>query len=439
MNKLNNQIALPGTERPKVRQSKLITPAPTQEQLTATLIVRRRPGSEAPSAQKRVSHAEFADAHGAAQEDIDRVATFAHANHLEIVETNRARRTVIVRGSVEQMNAAFSVRLNQYSSPRGAYRGHEGPVHVPADLAGIVEAVVGLDTRKVPARHANSDPGNTNPLTPQQVAQLYNFPPGDGTGQTIGIYEMQTQDGFGDTINPGYNAADLTATMNAFGGGLTVPVPVDVPVDGQMNSGTSDNETLLDISVAGAVAQNARIAVYFTGGTNADIIHALQMAFHPTGSQPVLNVFSISYGWSPDDTTEFISDSDYTQMSNLFLDAVALGITVLISSGDSGAFYFTSGVAEASYPASDPSVLACGGTTIGNINGSNFDEYVWNDTFGLNSGATGGGVSARFSLPSYQAARACLRGWITTSLAGVSRTWPATPVRTADMRSSSEE
>jgi hypothetical protein len=26
--------------------------------------------------------------------------------------------------------------------------------------------------------------------------------------------------------------------------------------------------------------------------------------------------------------------------------------------------------------------------SIGNINGSNFDEYVWNDTFGFNSGAS---------------------------------------------------
>ena len=55
-----------------------------------------------------------------------------------------------------------------------------------------------------------------------------------------------------------------------------------------------------------------------------------------------------------------------------------------------------------SYPATDPWVLACGGTTIGSINGSSFTESVWNDTFGGNSGATGGGISVRFGVPSYQ-------------------------------------
>jgi kumamolisin len=42
-------------------------------------------------------------------------------------------------------------------------------------------------------------------------------------------------------------------------------------------------------------------------------------------------------------------------------------------------------------------VIACGGTTVGNINGSTFDEYAWND-----DGATGGGISVKFPLPSYQ-------------------------------------
>jgi subtilase family serine protease len=64
------------------------------------------------------------------------------------------------------------------------------------------------------------------------------------------------------------------------------------------------------------------------------------------------------------------------------------------------------GKAHVQFPASDPWVLACGGTTIGNISGQSFDEYVWNDSFVIGgfagSGATGGGVSAYFPLPSYQ-------------------------------------
>jgi kumamolisin len=75
---------------------------------------------------------------------------------------------------------------------------------------------------------------------------------------------------------------------------------------------------------------------------------------------------------------------------------------VFVSSGDSGAQIESKTQAQASYPASDVWVTACGGTTIGNVNGSSFDEYVWNDIGAAGPGATGGGVSARFPVPDYQ-------------------------------------
>jgi kumamolisin len=75
------------------------------------------------------------------------------------------------------------------------------------------------------------------------------------------------------------------------------------------------------------------------------------------------------------------------------------GVTVCIASGDTGSnSKISDGKAHVQYPGSDPWVLSVGGTTLGNINGSSFDEYVWND----NWGATGGGVSDFFALPSCQ-------------------------------------
>jgi hypothetical protein len=63
------------------------------------------------------------------------------------------------------------------------------------------------------------------------------------------------------------------------------------------------------------------------------------------------------------------------------------------------------GKAHVQYPGSDPWVLAVGGTTIGNVSGSGFDEYVWNDPDPSDTshwGTTGGGVSDFFAVPSYQ-------------------------------------
>ncbi|HXW77532.1 MAG TPA: hypothetical protein VEJ20_08990, partial [Candidatus Eremiobacteraceae bacterium] len=92
------------------------------------------------------------------------------------------------------------------------------------------------------------------------------------------------------------------------------------------------------------------------------------------------------------------------QMDQLFQDAANLSITVLVSSGDDGCFIESNTQAQASFPATEPWVTACGGTTIGDISGSDFIEYVWNDVGngGGPPGATGGGVSARYPIPAYQ-------------------------------------
>ncbi len=430
---------LAGSEHPLAAGAKSVGPLDPGETVSATLIVRRSPGSQAPcdlkyfqstprSKRKQVSHADFADRYGAAQADLDSVAAFARTHGLQVVATHRARRTVELRGTAAQANKAFGVTLHWHQSRRGKYRSFDGGVQLPAALAEVVEAVVGLDNRPVRARRgpvrrdgaprdatrpdmarrnptaqAQADPPNTTPLTPVQVAQLYDFPPGTGAGQTVGIYEMVVTDPQTDQPqNPGYTASDLAATFNAFGGGLSVPKPRDIAVGGQENAGVSDGETVLDITVIGAVAQQAQIVVYFTGGNVPSIINALGRMIHPDTGDPVPTVISISYSWGPDDDNDGATASEITQMNQLFQDAANLKITVLASSGDSGAMIESNTQAQASYPATDPWVLACGGTTIGSINGADFQEFVWNDTFGGNSGATGGGISVRFGVPSYQ-------------------------------------
>jgi kumamolisin len=384
--------------------------------VTVTLILRRRPGgpelrkAEEASAEsrplhKRLSRSEFADAYGADPNELEEVSQFARSHGLEVLESHAARRSLVVRGTAAAINKAFAVELHDYESPLGPYRSHTGSAHVPAALADKIEAVIGLDNRPVPAKHYSTarrqnpnDPPNTKPLTPQEVAKLYNFPAGLGTGQTIGIYEMQTQEGAA-----GYTMQDLTDTMRAFGGNLKLPTISDVPIDGVKNSGVSDGETGLDITVAGAVAQGAQIAVYFTGGNSQNILHAVQRMVHPDPGDPEPTILSISYGWGPDDgPSQGLPKQMMTQLSGLFQDAASLAITVLVSSGDSGAFIASKTQAETSYPASDPWVTACGGSTIGNIVGTTFDEYVWNDTGQAGPGATGGGVSAHFPVPGYQ-------------------------------------
>jgi kumamolisin len=424
----DNYVLLANSEHLHPEEHQQLEATAPGEQITATLILRRQPGGEpmkdldyyqktARANIKHISHKDFAGVHGASPADLDKVTKFVAAQGLQVVEASAAKRSVVVRGTAAQLNKAFAIELHHYRSPLGDYHGHEGHAALPAEIAGIVELIVGLDNRPVPAKHfatnyatttasakVTADPPNTVSLTPQQVAKLYNFPAGTGAGQTIGIYEMPTSEG-----NPGYAMADIQATMKAFGGNLTVPTPVAVSVDGQQNSGVTDGETLLDITVSSAIAQGATIAVYFTAGASTqNIIHCLQRMVHPDAGDPVPTVISISYGWSADNMTDSISAAEYQQMSQVFQDAAHLGITTLISSGDSGVEFESTTEAEASYPATDPWVIACGGTTIGNVNeaAATFTEYLWNDSWGegqnKQSGATGGGVSELWPVVAYQ-------------------------------------
>jgi kumamolisin len=83
-------------------------------------------------------------------------------------------------------------------------------------------------------------------------------------------------------------------------------------------------------------------------------------------------------------------------------DAATMGITVLVAAGDDGATDgVTGGALTVDFPASSPYVVACGGTSL-RLSGTTIEsETVWND-LSSSEGATGGGVSESFALPSFQ-------------------------------------
>jgi hypothetical protein len=105
---------------------------------------------------------------------------------LQTVESNAARRTVVVVGTAAAANAAFNVDLARYTAGANTYRGHEGPVHVPAEIEGLVEGVFGLDDRPQATSHfvRGADlsgrvvtPRATQALTALDAAQPTSFLP----------------------------------------------------------------------------------------------------------------------------------------------------------------------------------------------------------------------------------------------------------------------
>jgi kumamolisin len=154
---------------------------------------------------------------------------------------------------------------------------------------------------------------------------------------------------------------------------------------------------MLDIEVSAAVAPGAAIAVYFTPNTDQGFIDAVSTAVHDTTNNP--SVISISWGGPESSwTTQSLNALDAACQS-----AAALGITITVAAGDSGSTdSVTDGANHVDFPASSPHVLACGGTKLEGSGSTISSEVVWNE-LASNEGATGGGVSDFFPLPTWQA------------------------------------
>src|SRR5271156_5272858 len=155
----SNYVAIKGSIHPHPKDHKKLGPTASTDQLTVTLLLRRKAGaSKRPeivaAGAPRPTHDQFVEARGADQAEIDKVVAFAKSAGLDVVESDAARRSVVVRGSVAAVNKAFAVQLNDYQYEHGKkYRSHDGAVSLPSGVAGYVEAVVGLTNRPVRAVH----------------------------------------------------------------------------------------------------------------------------------------------------------------------------------------------------------------------------------------------------------------------------------------------
>jgi hypothetical protein len=418
----DNYKKLDGSERSPRYGAKLVGPADGNETLSVTIRVRRKAGAPIlpdidhwiktpPGKRQYISREDFAASYGASKEDLDKVSSFATANHLTVKEVSDARRVVEVSGTVDQMNKAFAVKLGMYKTANETYRGREGGIHLPQDLTGIIEGVFGLDNRRMARRHIPITATAPEPqkitlpqagsLDPVKVAGLYNFPPmPNAFTQTIGLLEFSDS----NAGLCGYRPSDITAyftTNKGIGPGYTTPALKDVLIDGSTNSpgGGGDSEVALDIQVAGAVAQGAKIAVYFAPFTEKGWVDAITTIVHDTANAP--SVLSISWAWT--EFEAFGSVLAWTQqamqaVSTTFQEAAFMGMTVFVASGDNGSnCQIGDGKAHVYYPSSDPWITSCGGTSINNVSGSSFQEVTWND-----NGITGGGISDCFNLPIWQ-------------------------------------
>lgn len=400
-----------------------------------------------PNYDHYLTPAEYNARFNPSQQQQDYVVNYLTTHGFSITSTASNHLVLGVSGPTSLIEKTFHTRLSSYhytNDSTGAsfdYVAPENQVILPSSLQGLVSGVnlnsfplqpmnTGLpktirnSSGQVLAQlKANPNSGNKSVSTitnqtsdsglgPSDLRNLYDITPltnagTNGSGQTIGLFEL------GD-----FDPNNINAYKSYFG----LPSPnisiVQIGDRALITTGTdAEGEAELDIEVVMAIAPKANIIVYegpvgdAVNQNNAFDIAAVEV-FNAIVIDNKASIVSISYGNCESGGVDHIGLDALRIIDAIFLQGRAQGITFFASSGDSGAYQCTqSSYSESSdllgvnYPASDPNVIAVGGTQfISNV------EYPWftppaNDgsSHTVYGDGTGGGLSSVFQRPSWQA------------------------------------
>lgn len=314
-----------------------------------------------------------------------------------------------IKGRIKDFEKLFNIKIFNYIDNNKCYRCYQGLIKFPSCLEDIITGVVGLDTfYHHPVDQVSAlNPEQKKGYFPNEIAQIYNFPKdADGSGECIGIIEL----------GGGYDKVTLE---KYFKEKLKIKCPSVSHVGCNNPRGNHSGEVMMDIQIAGAVAPGADIVVYFPEKDSSHFIETFSRAINDNENNP--SVISIS--WGAHET--WYSKDEINSFNQLLKEAAMKGITVCASSGDYGASLGVNSfdkfhnpnnsAALVQYPASDPGVLSCGGTTLIDDNGK-IKEAIWNNLSTLlmvkgdkgemefvgNGGSSGGGISILHKQPDYQ-------------------------------------
>jgi hypothetical protein len=352
-----------------------------------------------------------------------------------------------VSGSVASLQRAFAVSERMVRMPDGrtGYANLQAPT-LPATVGRYVQGVFGLDdlhpsqpaditadssgrppfgraTAQAighvadgggpqPCASAQTDAANDGGYTADALATAYDFSSlygqGDlGQGQTVALFELQ-----------GFDSAPIQAYASCYGVSIN---PQVIPVDGGPPANGDTTEAELDIEAIAAMAPDAQIQVYEGPPTQQVATYNAIVA----ADQAKI----ISSSWS--ECEPLAGASTISAENTILQEAAAQGQSFVSASGDSGSagcYEATEGTADpqeqlaVSIPASEPFSTGVGANNIFTESGGMAGAWspgdplyqsVYND--GIQSGspsATGGGVSASFTMPAYQSSAAASLGVI---------------------------
>ncbi|MDI3253849.1 MAG: protease pro-enzyme activation domain-containing protein [Bacillota bacterium] len=357
-----------------------------------------------PNYHKWLTPAQYGQRFGVSDADLNTVTAWLQSQGFTIDKVPQARNVVIFSGNVAQLEQAFHTSIHKYVVNGETHFANATDPQIPAALAPVVAGVGPLndfhpkpgailkakahyDTeskRIVPDLTLTDRSGNDYLfMAPADAATVYDTP----NLQLNGNYNSKllggkSYDGSGVTIgiagDSNINAQDVANYRAAFLPSTYSSKMPNVIVDGNDPGVNGDAiEALLDLEVAGGIAPGATINFYTSGDT--DLQSGLFLAIYRALDDNQISILNVSFG-----ACEYNQGSSGNQqILNAWEQAAAQGITVTVSSGDSGSAGCDNENTEtqAQYGlavnglASTPYNIAVGGTDY-NVLSSSFSAYV---------------------------------------------------------------
>jgi len=360
---------------------------------------------------------QYADRFGLSATDVAAVTAWLQGQGFTVERVARNRSRVFFTGTVSPIETVFRTEMHHYVVRGEQHFANAIEPSVPAALSGVVLGFDHLDDFRPKARV------KSHTVSAEQIKSHYllngehNLAPAD----FVKIYDIpSTPTGSNQSIVVVGQSNIILTDLDAFRTAFSLPARTTsnfqetlVPSTGTgvvLSAGDSA-ESSLDLEWAAGVATGAKV-LFFQAGSTGSAFDAITYAIEQK-SAPII---STSYGLCE---LQFTA-TQVTALVQLGQMANAQGQTVVAAAGDTGPADCDSphlpaqGGLAVDLPGAMPYTTSVGGTTFNEGSGTYWSaggaalgyipETTWNDTpLTQQLEATGGGKSALFSKPDWQA------------------------------------
>ncbi|MFZ0417633.1 MAG: S53 family peptidase [Candidatus Sulfotelmatobacter sp.] len=398
----------------------LLPDAAQQDALEQLLDAQHNPDS--PYFHQWLTPEQYGERFGVSESDAAQVTAWLQAHGMEVAEVTAGRGSVVFSGSAAQVESAFHTQIHTYKIGNEVHHANASDPEIPAAFAGVVGGVVSLhDFRSAPMNNGARIPipdftnSGSYYLAPADFATIYDLTPLyqqsiNGSGQSIAIVARSN-----------INIADVRQFRTSFDLPANDPQIIVNGADPGIFSSGEETEADLDVEWSGAVARNAAIKFVVSKSTSSS--DGVYLSAQYIVSHNLAPVMSMSFSLCE----AALGSSGNSFIDSLWQQAAAQGITVFVSSGDSGAAGCDSASASRATQGravnglcSTPYSVCVGGTEFNdtshpslywsrtNASGtqssavSYIPEVAWNESSAGGLWATGGGMSTIYAKPSWQ-------------------------------------